>query len=137
MNKTLTKIETLTTVTKVTYHKLHFGNQYFMLTPWHYEPANMMHMLDKVESLEEGKEYDIKWRKGKVKGQSVTILTQCEEVVVEFEWEGEEEGGESHTEGFNEQLDTFVSKVNNMAQKAPETPPCPFDFDFDEDSIPF
>ena len=128
MKKQLTKFETLTTSTNVTYYKVHFGNQWFMVTPWHYAKAKLMPMFDVIAKAKEGNEYEFKWRVGTVSTNKVTFLTQftlCEE---EFSWDGEEQGFET------------------PVVPTPQTPKQPtyreeqlplFPFDDDDDSVPF
>lgn len=94
MKKQLTKKETLKSGSNVTYFKLHFGNQWFMVVPWHYEPAKLMDVFDKCAGAVEGETYDIKWRGAKIGGRTATLITSIEPVVEEFVWDGEEMGAD-------------------------------------------
>lgn len=94
MKKTLTQKETLKSGSNVTYFKLHFGKQYFMVMPWHYTPAKLDDVFKACSEATEGVEYDIKWRDAKISGRAVTLLTQITPVEEEFVWVSDEIGGE-------------------------------------------
>lgn len=142
MQKLLTKLDVLNTKTGVEYYKLTFGKQFFMMMPWDYEKAGLMELYNKLPTLEEGVEYDIKWREAKFKGVKKTLLTQLQTVEPEFEWFGEEMGNEPE----NDSSDTpsefvesspqgFNTQGNTMYQVEAETPPSLFDDEFED--IPF
>lgn len=137
MQKELTKFETLTTKTNVTYYKVHFGSQWFMVTPWHYSKAKLMPQYELISKCVEGKSYDIKWRVATIGSNKVTFLTQCtlcEEE--EFSWDGEEQGGEDSSQAPSQAL---PQKASNHTPYKEEQLPLPhmsqFDDDYDLDDL--
>lgn len=95
MIKELTKFEEHKTKSDVVYYKLYFGNQWFLVTPWHYNVAKLNDNFNFISGINTscvGKQYDIAWRSASINGSSVTFLTKIEEVKIEFEWLEEEQG---------------------------------------------
>lgn len=104
MIKQLTKFEKLYTKTNVEYYKLYFGNQWFLVTPWHYSVAKLNDNFNLIASMSAdcvGSEYDITWRTASINGSSVTFLTKIEKKEVEFTWISEEQGNEVQYVGAN------------------------------------
>ena len=144
MKKTLTKKETLVSGTGVQYFKLHFGNQWFNVVPWQYEPAKLMNIFKLCADSVEGETYDIKWRGAKIGGRSTTLLTQINLAVEEFVWDGEEQGGEDTSNHQQEaHSNEFSGSPKPSYQEQPKTSQNPSqeydpfeEFDF-EDEFPF
>lgn len=138
MKKQLTKKETLVSGSSVKYYKLHFGNQWFMVVPWHYEPAKLMEVFNKCAEAVEGETYDIKWRGAKVGGRTATLLTSLEPVVEEFVWDGDEMGGDDTP---NNASQTHSDVLGGSPKQSPmvedKSSVNPFDLDDFEGEIPF
>ena len=134
MIKQLTSIEVLQTKTKVTYYKVYFDTQWFMVTPWHYNKASLMPIFELISKSEINNSYDIKWRVATIGSNKVTLLTQyCAQVTEEFSWDGEEQGAELKQE--------FSNKASNHIASIP-TPVIPayieeFESDWDDGKVPF
>lgn len=143
MKKQLTKKETLTSGSGVQYFKLTFGNQWFNIMPWQYEPAKLMNVFKLCADSVEGETYDIKWRSAKIGGRPSTLITQINLVEEEFVWDGEEMGGDDssnsspqpHSNEFGGQPNQPYQEPSKTPQNAPE----PFDpFGDDEwEDLPF
>lgn len=116
MIKELTKKETIKSNSNVEYYKLHFGNQWFMVVPWHYKPAKLMDVFEVCSKTEEGMSYDIKWRTAKIKGRPATLITSITLAEDEFEWDGEEEGG---VDSSNSSSDKPSSPSNGNSMQSP------------------
>ena len=139
MIKEITKVEALTTKTDVTYYKVYFGNQWFMVTPWHYSKAKLMDVFDLVKLCKVGEQYDIKWRVANVGNNKVTFLTSFIKSVEEFSWDGDEQGvgesGNSPTSTTQALSQEYSNKVSNHKPKPIGLPVEPYSeddgFDFD------
>lgn len=144
MKKELTKKETHTSGSGVVYYKLHFGKQWFMVAPWHYEPAKLTDVLEACKEAVEGSTYDIKWRDAKVGGRKVTLLTSFTLEEEEFVWDGEEFGGDNTPEASSTATDSVLSSTPNQPHQVQQQQPLnvvtdnfdPFAFD-EEDDFPF
>lgn len=139
MKKELTNIEILKTTSNIEYYKVHFGSQWFMVTPWHYHKASLMKLFDVIKLSKVGDEYDIKWRVATINNKSVTLLTHYAKCEVEFRWESEEQGGESVTQAPPQVLTQKASNHTTTNTKRPEEQLDMFTDldDFDEDWFPF
>lgn len=142
MIKELTKKEILKSNSNVEYYKLHFGNQWFMVVPWHYKPAKLMDVFEVCSKTEEGMSYDIKWRTAKIQGRPATLITSITLAEEEFVWDGAEEG---HVDSSNSSSDTPSSSSNGSSMQSPTYEPyeAPMDgldafHDIDDlDGVPF
>lgn len=144
MKKILDKKEVMKSGSGVEYMKLHFGKQWFMVAPWHYEPAKLTTVLEACKEAVEGSTYDIKWRDAKVGGRKVTLLTSFTLEEEEFVWDGDEFGGDNTPESAYTAADKVLEGSPNQPHQEVKQHPLeshtgnfdPFSFD-DEDDFPF